>query len=124
MDYRPAPASPTPPYVAPYKLLNFFIEENAGVIGELLVIDTSNGAVVCTFSTIAAGLYDIAITGGNSVFGLMVSSCQKTGSLSPCIVSIEQTGSTNLSLFVQDHVTGNYVSNWLRLNLTIYVKTT
>lgn len=123
MDYRPAAGSPTP-YVAPYETLNFFIEENAGVIGELLVIDTSNGAVTCTFSTIAAGLYDIAISGGNAIFGLMVSSCQKVGSLSPCIVSIEQTGTTNLSLFVQDHVTGNYVSNWLRLNLTIYVKTT
>ena len=124
MDYRPAPSTPTPPYVAPYETLNFFISETAGVLAPLLVIDTSAGAVVCSFNTIATGLYEIAISGGFSVYGLMISSCQRVGSLSPNICTIEQTGPSLLSFFVQDHNTGNFQSNWIRLNITIYVKKT
>jgi len=125
MDYRPAPAgTPTPPYVAPYETLNFFISETAGVLAPNLIIDTSNGAVVCTFNTIATGLYEIVIAGGFGIFGLMISGCQKAGSFSPNICTIEQTSTVSLSFFVQDHNTGNFLSNWIRLNITIYVKKT
>jgi len=124
MDYRPAPSAAPTPYVAPYDTLNFFISETAGVLAPNLIIDTSGGAVVCTFSTIATGLYEIVISGGFNIFGLMISSCQRAGSFSPNICTIEQTSTVSLSFFVQDHVTGNYQSDWLRLNLTIYVKKT
>jgi hypothetical protein len=118
----------TPPaggaYVAPYETLNFLLSDAAGVLTTTLKIDTTNGAVVCTFSTIAFGRYEIDITGAAGVFGLMVSSGQRTGGISPDIGIIKQNTATQLELSVHDHATGNYRQNWEHLNLTIYVKLT
>jgi hypothetical protein len=107
-----------------YQTLNFFIRETAGVLNPVLKIDTSNGSVVCNFSTVAPGVYTVTITGGAGVFGFMISGCQKISTLSPCITTIQQFSSTVVDFFVQDHLLGNFVSNWIRLNLTIYVQTT
>lgn len=118
----------TPPaggaYVAPYETLNFLISDASGVLTTILKIDTTNGAVVCTFSTISTGIYEIDITGAAGVFGLMVSSCQKTGQTSPNIAVIEQITTTQLKLSVLDHVNGQPRNNWDHLHLTILVKTT
>jgi len=122
MFYTP-PASAN---VEPYQTLNYEINESLGVLSKLLKIDTSSGTITTNILTIGPGLYQgaVIIPSGTLVIGLMVSCPISNSSLAPLIASIRNLGGGGFSFTVQDPVSGNYLSDWQFMQLTIYVKLT